>query len=77
MHLRKTECKPTSAVFQHEPDQVFGNYDFVESGDVRMDELSVVVDFSGEVRIALIRRLEDDLRRVISVTAASDIAPSR
>lgn len=48
------------AIFQDEPDEVLGDNDFVESRDVRVDELSVVVDFAGEVGVALVCGFQDD-----------------
>lgn len=51
----------TRAVFQDQPDQLFCDYDLVQSSNVRMYELAVVVDLAGEVRIVLLGRLEHDL----------------
>lgn len=42
------------AIFQDKPDEVLGDNDFVESRDVRVDELSVVVDFASEVGVTLV-----------------------
>lgn len=49
------------AVFEDEPDEGLCHDDFVETGDVWVDELAVVVDLAGEVGIVLVGRLEDDL----------------
>jgi hypothetical protein len=49
------------AVLEDEPDVCFGDYDFVEAGYVRVDELAVVVDFAGEIRVVFVGGLEDDL----------------
>lgn len=57
---------PTGTVFQNQPNQILSDYDLVKSGDVRVDELTVVVDFSSKIRIAFVRGLEDDLHRRIS-----------
>lgn len=48
-------------VLQDQPDQALGHDDLVQAGDVRVEELSVVVDLAGEVGIVLLGRLEHDL----------------
>lgn len=54
----------TRAVFQHQPDQALRDYDLVQARNVRMCELAMVVDLTGEVGVVLLRRLEHDLRLV-------------
>jgi hypothetical protein len=49
------------AVLEDQPDQLLGDYDLVQAGDVRVDELAVVVDLAREVGVVLLGRLEDDL----------------
>lgn len=44
----------TGAVLQDEPDQFFCHDDLVQSRNVWMLELSVMVDFAGKVRVVLI-----------------------
>lgn len=56
----------TWAIFQDQPDQRLGHDDLVQARDVGVDELAVVVDFSGKVRVVLVSRLEDDLRKEVS-----------
>jgi hypothetical protein len=51
----------TGTVFQDQPDQCFCHYDLVETGDMWMYKLSVMVDFACEIRVALFRGLEHDL----------------
>ena len=51
----------SGAVLEREPDKRLGDDDFVEAGDVGVDELAVVVDLAGEVVVFLFGRLEDDL----------------
>ena len=58
---QSTACFHTGAVLENKPDQVLRNYDLVKSRNVRVDELSVVVDLAGKVRIVLLSRLENDL----------------
>lgn len=48
-------------VLQSQPDQLLGDYDLVQAGDVRVDELAVVVDLTRKVGVVLLRRLEYDL----------------
>jgi hypothetical protein len=51
-------------VFQHQPDQVLGHNHLVQSRDVRVQELAMVVDFSGQVGIVLFRALQHHFRAV-------------
>lgn len=51
----------TWTVFQHQPNQLLRHNDFVKSGDMRVQELTMMVDFTGEVRVFSWRRLEHDL----------------
>lgn len=51
----------TGAVFEHQPDQVLRHDDFVESSDMRVYELSVMVDFAGKVRIVSSRGFKNNL----------------
>ncbi len=51
----------TWAVFQDQPDQRLGHDNLVQAGDVRVDELAVVVDLAGEVRVVFVGGLEHDL----------------
>jgi hypothetical protein len=51
----------TRTVLQDKPHQRLGYYNLVESRNMWMHELSVMVDFAGQVRIALVRGLEHDL----------------
>lgn len=37
----------TWTVFKHQPNQVLRHHNFVEPGDVRMDELAMVVNLAG------------------------------
>lgn len=69
MSSSRTARGLTRAVFQNQPDQILRDYDLVQSGDVWVDELSVVVDLSGEIRVAFVGGLEDDLgKAVLAVT---------
>jgi hypothetical protein len=52
------------AVLEYEPDERFGDDDLVQACDVRVYELAMVVDLAREVRVVLLRRLEDYLLRV-------------
>lgn len=52
------------AVLQDQPYQRLGDYDLVQAGDVRVQELAVVVDLAREVGIVLLRALENDTRAV-------------
>jgi hypothetical protein len=61
----------TWAVLEHQPDQLFRDYNLVQARNVRMRELAVVVDLACEVGVVLLRRLEHDL------CAVSDAAMSR
>lgn len=54
----------SGTIFQDQPHQRLGHYDLVQSGNVRVDELSVVVDLAGQVRVALVCRLEYDFGAV-------------
>ena len=56
-------------VFQNEPYLVLGDYNFVESGDVRVYELAVVMDFASEVWIFFARGFEDDLGAIGEVVS--------
>jgi hypothetical protein len=49
------------APFKSQPDQLLGDYDFVQARDVRVGELAVVVDLAREVGVVFLRRLEYDL----------------
>lgn len=51
-------------VFQHQPHERLGDYDLVQAGDVRVEELAVMVDFAGEVGIVLLRALKHDARAI-------------
>lgn len=51
----------TLTIFQHEPDHLLRNYNLVQSRNVGMYKLSVVVNLACEVGIVLLRRLEHDL----------------
>lgn len=57
---RDTDVR-TSTIFQNKPNKVLRDYDFIQSRDMRMNKLSVMMDFSGEVRIILLGGLENDL----------------
>ena len=56
------------AKLEDEPYQRLGDYDFVETGDVWVEELAVVVNLASEVGVILLGRLEDDLERSVVVT---------
>lgn len=43
----------TRAVFEHQPDEVLGDYDLIESRNVRVDKLAMVVNLAGEVGVIL------------------------
>jgi len=47
--------------FEDQPDSLLGDNDLVEAGDVRVDELTVVMDLAGEVGVVARSGLEDDL----------------
>jgi hypothetical protein len=49
------------AVLEDQPDQLLGDYDLVQAGNVRVDELAVVVDLAGEIGVVLLGRLEHNL----------------
>ncbi len=51
----------TRTVLQDQPHQVLGDDDLVETGDVRMEELAMVVDLAGQVRVVLLGRFKYDL----------------
>ena len=51
----------TGTVFQHQPNQVLCDDYLVETSNMRMDKLSVMMDLSGKIRVPLIRGLEDYL----------------
>jgi hypothetical protein len=52
------------AVLEDQPDELLGDDDLVETGNVGVDELAVVMDLAGEVGVVLLGRLEDDARAV-------------
>jgi hypothetical protein len=52
------------AVLKDQPDELLGDDDLVETGNVGVDELAVVMDLAGEVGVVLLGRLEDDARAV-------------
>lgn len=52
---------PTWAVFQNQPHKGLGHYHLVQSGNVGVDELAMVMDFPRKVRIVLFGRLENNL----------------
>lgn len=54
--------QPTRTIFKSQPDKVFRHDDLVQSGDMGMEELAVVVDFAREVGVLLARGLEHDLK---------------
>lgn len=55
---------PTGAVFQDQPHHRLGHNHLVQSRDMRMDKLSVMVDFAGQVRVVFLGGFKDDLRFV-------------
>lgn len=55
--------EPTCAVLENKPDQILCDYHLVESRDVWVDELSVMVDFARKIGVDFVRRLENNLRR--------------
>jgi hypothetical protein len=57
----------TWTVLQHEPDQIFGHDNLVEPGNVRVEELAMVVDFAGKVGVFLAGRLEHDLPQLVAM----------
>ena len=68
----------TRAVFEHQPNQLFRYDNLVESGDVRMEELAMVVNFTGQIGIFPRRRLEHDLQtRITSSDFLLSIMPER
>ena len=68
--LSTTSCKQISAdqrtlaILQDKPDHGLGHNDLIKSGNVGMDELSVVVDLSCEIRVIFLGRLQDNLWEV-------------
>lgn len=58
--------KRTRTELERQPDQVLGDYDFIEARNVRMEELTMVVDFASEVRVVFLGRFEYDLRNVVN-----------
>ena len=46
---------------EDQPDGLLGDDDLVQAGDMRVDELTVVMDLTGEGWIVATRSLEDDL----------------
>jgi hypothetical protein len=55
------QIAPTLTIFQYKPDHRLGDYDLVESCDMRMDELPMMMYLAGKVRIVLFRGLKNDL----------------
>lgn len=53
--------KPTWTVFEHHPYHSLCYNHLVQPDNVRMQELAMVVDLAGEVRVGLAGRLEHDL----------------
>ena len=53
--------QPTGTVFEDQPDQVLRHNDFVESSDMGVYKLSVMVDFAGKVRIVFSCGFKDHL----------------
>ena len=56
----------TRAIFEHQPNQLFCYDNLIESGDVRMEELAMVVNFTGQIGVFSRRRLENDLQTRIT-----------
>lgn len=46
---------------EDQPDSLLGDDDLVQAGDMRVDELTVVMDLAGEVWVVARCSLEDDL----------------
>lgn len=55
------ESHHTRAILQDKPDQSFRHDNLIQSCDMRMKELPMMVDFSREIRVVLLRGFEDDL----------------
>ena len=53
----------TRTVLEYKPNKAFRNNHLVKSCDVGVDELAMMVYFSGEVRIVFVGGLQDHLLR--------------
>lgn len=56
----------TCTVFEDHPHQVLCHDNLIQSCNMGVDELPVVVDLASQVRVGSIRRLQDDLNRPFS-----------
>lgn len=65
-HCILARVRHTWAILEYQPHKGFSHDDLVQAGDVGMYELSVVVDFASEVRVVLVGRFEDNLRKNVS-----------
>lgn len=54
----------TWAVLEYQPYQLLCHYDLVQSRNMRVYELAVVVNLAGEVGVVLLRRLENNLATI-------------
>jgi hypothetical protein len=52
---------PTWTVFEYKPDQLFCHYNLIETGDMRVEELAMVMNLAWEVRILPWGGLEHNL----------------
>lgn len=64
----------TRAVFEHQPNQPFCYDNLIEPGDVRMEELAMMVNFTGQVGVFPRRRLEHDLQT--RITSSESLFPA-
>lgn len=64
----------TRTVLQHKPDQRLCDDDFVQSCNMRVEELSMVVYFSCQVRIVFVGGFQNNLGRYCQ--SSSSILPT-
>jgi hypothetical protein len=51
-------------ILEHEPDKRFCDNDFIQAGNVGVEELAVVMDLARKVLVILLCRFQDDLLTV-------------
>ena len=65
-YIYSSISRRTRAVLENKPDQLFRHNDFVEAGNMGVEELAVMMDLACQISVFLTRRLEHHLRAILS-----------
>lgn len=65
-YIYSSISRRTRAVLENKPDQLFRHNDFVEAGNMGVEELAVMMDLASQISVFLTRRLKHHLRVIWS-----------